>query len=186
MEDESDKQTCLFMHDRATKFMHAVPTPQKGAKFLQHMVIEVTRFIVYTQHRELAIRTDRESCILSVVDGVRKACRPLGIILHDEGAPVGEHQSNGAAESTVLKIRSCAGLLVQQIEDQVAAGRIVFGCNHPVYCWALLHASWLHNHFTVSEGLTPFERGMDRSSTGKLAMYGEEVLGYLRTNLKAS
>ena len=178
MEDESDKQTCLFMHDRATKFMHAVPTPQKGAKFLQHMVTEVTRFIVYTQHRELAIRTDREPSILSVVDGVRKACRSLGIVLHDEGAPVGEHQSNGAAESTVLQIRSRAGLLVQQIEDHVAAGRIVFGCNHPVYCWALLHASWLHNHFTVSEGLTPFERGMDRSYTGKLAMYGEEVLGF--------
>ena len=140
---------------------------------------------MYTQHRELAIRTDREPSILSVVDGVRKACRSLGIVLHDEGAPVGEHQSNGAAESTVLQIRSRAGLLVQQIEDQVAAGRIIFGCNHPVYCWALLHASWLHNHFTVSEGLTPFERGMDRSYTGKLAMYGEEVLGFLRTGLKA-
>ena len=54
----NDKQTCLFMHDRAAKFMHAVPTPQKGARFLQHMVTEVTRFIVYTQHRELFIRTD--------------------------------------------------------------------------------------------------------------------------------
>jgi hypothetical protein len=76
-------------------------------------------------------------------------------------------------------------LLVQQIEDQVATGRIIFGCNHPVYCWALLCALWLHNHFTVSEGLTPFEHGMDRSYSGKLAMYGEEILGYLRTGLKA-
>ena len=56
---------------------------------------------------------------------------------------------------------------------------------HQVHAQPLLHASWLHNHFTVSEGLTPFERGMDRSYTGKLAMYGEEVLGYLRTGLKA-
>ena len=61
MEDESDKQTCLFMHDRATKLMHVVPTPQKGAKFLQYMVADVTRFIVYTQHREFAMRTDREN-----------------------------------------------------------------------------------------------------------------------------
>ena len=45
------------MHDRATKFMPAVPTPQKGAKFLLRMVTEVTRFIVYTLCRELAIRT---------------------------------------------------------------------------------------------------------------------------------
>ena len=37
----------------------------------------------------------------------------------------------------------------------------------------------------VSEGLTPFERGIDRSYSGKPAMYGEEILGYLKTGLKA-
>ena len=67
------------------------------------------------------------------MDGVKRACRALGITIHDESAPVGEHQSNGAAESTVQQIRTRAGLLVQQVEDQVANGRIIFGCNHPVY-----------------------------------------------------
>ena len=119
------------------------------------------------------------------MDGVKKACCALGITIHDESALVGKHQSNGAAEITVKQIRTRAGLPVEQIEDQVANGRIIFGCNDPVYCWALLHAAWIHNHFTVSAGLTPCERGMDRSYAGKLAMYGEEILGYLRTGLEA-
>ena len=75
----------------------------------------------------------------------------MGITVHDEAAPVGDHQANGAAEVTVQQIRARAGILVQQIEDKVALGRTVFGCNHPVYCWALLHSAWLRNHSAFLE-----------------------------------
>eukprot|EP00435_Cladocopium_sp_Y103_P032117 s3208_g8.t1 len=53
-EDESDKQTCPFLHDRATKLMRAVPAPQKGARSLRHLVTEATRFVVSTQPKEVA------------------------------------------------------------------------------------------------------------------------------------
>ena len=176
-------QTNFFVHARPCNQVDACCAPQKGAKFLQHMVTEVTRCIVYnvyTQHRELATRTDYEPAIIAAVDGMRKTCRVLGITLHDESAPVGEHESNnGAGES------KSASFLVQQTEDQVATGRISFRCTNPVYCLALLRASWIINHLIVSEGLTPFERGIDRSYSGKPAVYGEEVLGYLKTGLKA-
>ena len=76
-------------------------------------------------------------------------------------------------------------MLVQQIEDQVATGRIIFGCNHPVYCWALLCAC---GSTIISQ--SPKDRHhLNMESTdltsGKLAMCGEEILGYLRTGLKA-
>ena len=64
---------------------------------------------------------------------VRKSCRNFGIVIHDEGPLVKDHQSNGAAEVTVQVLRSKAGLLIQQIEDKVAGGRLIFGCNHPLY-----------------------------------------------------
>ena len=186
MDGEVDKQTCLFVHDRATKMMAAIPTPQKGGKHLQYLTTEVTRFIVHTQHREIAIRTDREPSILALTDAVKRTCRNLDIVVHDEGAPVGDHQSNGAAEITVQILRAKAGLLVQQIEDRLAGGKVIFGCNHPVFCWALIHAGWLHNHFSVAAGQTAYERCSDRVYSGKLAMFGEDVLGYLRTDLKAA
>ena len=92
MADEVDMQTCLFVHDRDTKMMSAIPTQQKGGRSLQHLVTEVVRFIVHTQHREIGIRADREPSMLALTDGVRKACRGLGIVVHDDMAPVGDHE----------------------------------------------------------------------------------------------
>eukprot|EP00435_Cladocopium_sp_Y103_P039005 s2111_g10.t1 len=120
MEGETDKQTCLLVHDRAAKMMTALPTPQKGGKRLQYLTTEVTKSIVYTQHREIAVPTDRyKPSVLALADAVRRTCRNLYIAVHDEGATVGDHQSNGA-EVTVQILRAKAALLVQQIEDRVA------------------------------------------------------------------
>jgi hypothetical protein len=47
--------------------------------------------------------------------------------------PVSDHQANGAAEVTVQILRAKAGLLVQQIEDRAAAGKVIFGCLHPIF-----------------------------------------------------
>ena len=179
-EDEADKLTCLFVHDRATKMMAGIPTPQKGGKYLQYLTTEVVRFVVLTKHREIAIKTDREPSILALSDAVQKACRSLGIVVHDEAVPVSDHQANGAAEITVQILRAKAGLLVQQIEDRVAAGKVIFGCLHPIFAWAIIHAAWLHNRFVVSGGQTAYERANDRCYSGKIAMYGEDILGYLR------
>ena len=56
MEDESDKQTCLFLRDRSTKMMVAIPAPQKGGRALQHLVTEATRSVMSTHHDELALK----------------------------------------------------------------------------------------------------------------------------------
>lgn len=54
----------------------------------------------------------------------------------------------------------------------------------PVYAWAVLHACWIHNRFSVKNGSSPFEICSGRMYTGKLAHNGERVLGYLKTELK--
>ena len=66
-----------------------------------------------------------------------------------------------------------------------AAGKTIFGVQHPLYMWSLLHACWLHNRFCVQHGLTPFERATGCLYEGKVCCYGEAVLGYLRTTAKA-
>jgi hypothetical protein len=65
-EDESNKLTCLFLHDRATQMMAGIPTPQKGGKWLQYLTTEVVRFVVLTQHQELAMKTNRGPSILAL------------------------------------------------------------------------------------------------------------------------
>lgn len=182
MPGEDDKQTVLVLHDRDTKMAHAIPTLQKGGRQLQYLVTEFVRFIMHTQHRELGLRSDLEPSNLALADAVRKTCRGLGITVHHEPIVKGEHQSNGAAESTLLQLRLKAGILINQIEEAVAGGRLIFPCTHPLYNWALLHAGWLHNRHVVSCGSTAFERAADRVYTGRLCMFGEVVLGYIKTS----
>ena len=104
MPGEDDKQTVLVLHDRDTKLVHAIPTLQKGGRQLQYMVAEFVRFIMHTQHREVALRSDLEPSNLALADGVRKTCRGLGIVVHHEPILRGDHQSNGAAESTLQQL----------------------------------------------------------------------------------
>ena len=61
--------------------------------------------------------------------------------MHHEPVPKGEHQSNGAAESTSQQIRVKAGVLISHIEKEVAGGCLIFAATHPLYNWALLHDS---------------------------------------------
>ena len=183
---EEDKQTCLVLHDRDTQLVHVIPTLQKGGKSLQYLVTEFVRFIMHTQHREVALRSDLEPANLALADGVRKTCRGLGITVHHEPIARGEHQSNGAVESTLQQIRLKAGILVSQSEKAVGGDQLIFLCNHPVYNWALLHAAWLSNRFIVKQGTTAFEKTSDHMYTGTLCVFGESVLGYIKPDRKGA
>ena len=177
---EGDRLTVLFMHDQFTKLMGAIPTPQKGGRSFNYILTEVVRFITQTNHKEIALRCDCEPSTLAILEAVKKACRNLGFITHSAPAPVAGHQSNGAAEVTVKLIRAQANVLVSAIEKECCEGRTIFGCNRPVYAWAVLHATWIHNRFSVSNGSTPFEFELcsGRMYNGRLARYGKRVLGY--------
>ena len=183
---EDDKQTCLVLHDRDTQLVHAIPTLQKAGKSLQYLVTEFVRFIMHTQHKELSLRSDLEPSNLAIADAVRKTCRGLGIVVHHEPIAKGDHQQNGAVESTLQQLRLKAGILVSQIEKAVGGEQLIFPATHPIFNWALLHAAWLSNRYVVKQGTTAFERSADRMYTGKLCMFGETVLGYIKTDRKAA
>ena len=154
LDDGSDKLPCLVMHDRDTRLLGAIPTAQKGGKYLQYVITEFVRFIMHTQHKEVALRSDLEPTNLAILDGVRKTCRGLGITIHHEPVPVSDHQANGAAESSLQQIRSRAGIFIEQIEKACAGGKKVFPCSHPLYAWAILHSAWIHNHLPMKGSQT--------------------------------
>ena len=55
------------------------------------------------------------------------------------------HLSNGAADSTVLQIRSRAGLLVQQIEDEVASPFFFSSCSLLVIASCIMAPQSFHS-----------------------------------------
>ena len=183
LEDEP-KISILCVHDRDTGLIHAVPSLTKGGKYFNYLTTELTRFIVMTQHREVGLRCDGEPATKALMESVAKTCKGLGIKVHLEPVVIGSHQSNGAAEKVVDVVRSLANTLISSLEKACNCNKVTFGAVHPVYGWALAHASFLHNRFRVSDGQTAYERAYDRMYTGKLVTFGECVLGYLKTEFK--
>ena len=174
----------LCIHDRDTGLIAAVPSMGKGGKYFAYWTTELTRFVISTQHKEIGLRCDGEPSTKSLMEACGKSCKALGIKVHYEPSPVGDHQANGAAEKVVDLVRTHAGILISQVEKQCGSDRLIFGSMHPLYGWALAHAAWLHNRFKPNDGRTAYEIAHDRVYTGKLVMFGEQVLGYLRTSQK--
>ena len=173
------------MSDRHTGLCTALPTQKKGGRSLNYLVTEMSRFVMYCGHAEVGLRCDSEPSTLALLEAVKKALVALNVVVHAEPSPTGDHKANGAAESMVHVLRTKANLLVQQFEDPTGCSGPVFGCLHPVYSWAIIHSSWLHNHFVVRSSMTGYEKASGRFYSGNIAMYGEcGVLGYLKTALK--
>ena len=179
--DDDDKLCALFIHDGSSGAMHVVPTPQKGGRHLNYSCTEFCRFIVWCGNDTIALKCDQEPSTLSRLEAVKKTCRRLGIRVLTETVGPSSHASNGAAEVTVKLVRQQANLLMQQIEQGVGIADVI-GCQHPLYAWALLHACFLHNRYVVREGHTAYELCADRAYTGRLAMFGETVLGFPETD----
>ena len=148
---DEEKLTVLFAHDRFTKMMIAIPTPAKGGKYVSYLATELGRFVVQTGHNPVTLRTDNEPSTLRVLEATRKALRSVNVTTYVETSAPGDHQANGAAESTVNIIRQQAALLVRQLETGGGCedDKFIFQSHHPVFSWSLLHAAWLHNHYSV-------------------------------------
>ena len=183
--DGEETSCALYIHDRDTGAMHVIPTPAKGGKYLNYLCTEFCRFLIWIGHTTVALKCDQEPSTLSVLEAVKKTCRALGIRTLTETVPAGSHASNGAAEVTVKVIRQYANLLIDQLEKGCGLGQTI-GCHHPLYHWALLHSAWVHNRFVVRRGQTAYELCADRVYTGRLALFGESVLGFLKRSTKGS
>ena len=185
-DDDDPKLTALFVCDQHTKLVHVVPTPAKGGRYLSYLTTELCRFVMYTQHRAVILRTDSEPSTLALLESVRKPLTSLGITCAGETAPVGSHQSNGAAEKTVHLVRQLANCFMQQLEKNGGADRSVFKSLHPMTAWSLVHAALIRNRFVVQEGQTAFERAFGRIYHGKICAFGEVVLGFIKTTKKGA
>ena len=186
LDSEQSKLTCLFIHDQFTKMVHAVPTEQKADKSLKYLCTELVRFVLYLGHSSVTLRSDNEPSQLSLISATRKSLRSFGVECHVETVPVGSHASNGAAEPTVNVIRQLSNTFMQQLEHQTGAEKPVFAALHPLVAWSLVHASWTHNRFVVNQGQTSYERSFDRPYTGKVCMFAEQVMAYVKTDKKGA
>ena len=187
LETEDDpKLKALYICDQHTKLAHVLPTPAKGGRHLRYLTTELCRFTIYTQHTSVTLRTDNEPSTLALLECARKSLASLGITCNVEVAPVGSHQSNGAAEKTVYLVRQLANCFMQQLATNGGATEPVFKSLHPMTAWSLVHSAWIRNRFVVQEGQTAFERAFDGVCNGRICSFGEVVLAFVKTSKKGA
>ena len=83
-DDEGDKLCVLFVRDSFTGLLGAIPTVQKGGRYLSSMTTESVRFIVQTGHASVGLRCDAEPSTLTLLQAVSKTCQGLNIKTHKE------------------------------------------------------------------------------------------------------
>ena len=154
---------------------------RNAGKPLKYLCTELVRFVLYLGHSSVTLRSDNEPSQLSLISATRKSLRSFGVECHIETVPVGSHASNSAAGSTVNVIRQ----LSNNITHQTGAEQPVFSALHRLVVWSLVHASWVHNRFVVNQGQT-YERSFDRPYNGKVCVFAEVVMAYVKTDKKGA
>eukprot|EP00435_Cladocopium_sp_Y103_P024926 s1404_g6.t1 len=97
----------------------------------------------------------------------------------------GNKEANGAAEVKVQTIRKQANLLTEQVERALGVtDKVIFSALHPLQAWAVVHAIWLHCRFAVSNGEAAYESSSGKEYHGKICLFGETCMGYLRPSEK--
>ena len=183
-----NKLTVLFVHDRQTKCVHAIPVPGKGKSSLSFVCTELGRFILWLRHQSVLIRCDNEPSVTAVASATARILRSQGAQVTIDTTPVGSHASNAPVEQTVQSVRQLACVLIRQLEAGLGASedKVLFGISHPIWSWAILHSAWLKNRYRVLQGHTGFERATQSMYRGKICLFGERVSGFIQTEPKAS
>ena len=186
LEEEKEKLTVLFIHDQHTKMMHSVPTQQKGGRSLVYLCTELVRFVLHLGHHSVILRCDDEPSTVALANASRKSLRSFGVTCKLEFVTVGNHQGNGAAEATVQVIRQLGMCFLQRMEAGGGCEKPIFGAQHPLTAWCLVHASWVHNRYATSSGQTAYEKAFDSPYQGRICQFGEVVLAYVRSSKKGA
>ncbi|CAE7314572.1 unnamed protein product, partial [Symbiodinium sp. KB8] len=188
-ESDRNKLTVLFAHDRHSKAVCAIPTPRKGGQAaLSHMTTELSRFILWLGYPSIRLRSDNENSVVAVVDSVRKVVRSQGVEVHKDSVAIDAHQANGPVEQALQSVRQLACTLMSQLEAGLGGepDKVLFDTDHPMWQWAVVHAAWIRTRFSVTQGCTPYERLTNALYRGKVCMFGEAVMAYLKQSAKAS
>ena len=188
-ESDRNKLTVLFAHDRHSKAVCAIPTPRKGGQAaLSHMTTELSRFILWLGYPSIRLRSDNENSVVAVVDSVRKVVRSQGVEVLKDSVAIDAHQANGPVEQALQSVRQLACTLMSQLEAGLGGepDKVLFDTDHPMWQWAVVHAAWIRTRFSVTQGCTPYERLTNTLYRGKVCMFGEAVMAYLKQSAKAS
>ena len=172
VEAESEGSPILVMHDDVSKGVYAHVIPQKGIQYpLVDLVIQaVVRDIHSLGYRRVIIKDDQEESILAFVKAVKRA---LARDVVFEQSPVGDPQSNGAAERAVQIAKGMIRTIRDACEANLA-GPIPI--DSPLMTWVVDYAAAVMRRFAIGlDGRSSYQRNKGKTPTSMAAEFEEKV-----------
>ena len=165
----------LVLVDSSTNFTGCVPISKKND--FDVMVREIIQFSQTLGHGECNFLCDNEPSIMQVQKKAVQARRAMGLMTHSK-TPAAYTHGNSLCENTVNCVRGLAGTLMNHVEAKLS---IKLNTNHGLWSWALRHASWLLNRFSVVHGATPYELVYAKVYKGRMTEFAEPAFAYTHT-----
>ena len=178
-EDESAKLTTLILHDSHSGSVGCIPL--RGKNDSKHAVREMVKYLQYLGHGDICLMCDQEPSALAVQSLLQRTWQRMGFRVVIENAKVLDHGGNAWAEKSIDRIRSTAGVLIQQLEMNIGHE---IPAKHPLFSWAFCHASWLIDRFVSKANVTAYELIRGHSYRGKLCQFGEPLMCYVAETTK--
>lgn len=164
--------TTLVMKDRLTQAICAHVVPAKGADtewVTQQIVRDIKRLGYFGR---VILRSDQEPAIVAFLEQVARSRADEPTVL--EHSPVGDSQSNGAAERAV---RSLEEMMRTYLIDLERRANFKVPINHPLMEWLVEHSADMLNKCSHgSDGRSPYQRIKGRAFHGELAPFGSAIM----------
>ena len=150
----------------------AMAVPQKGAE-VQWVVQRCAKWIDDMGHPKVRNKSDQESSIVAWWNAVAKM-RGDQTQTVPENSPVGDSQSNGAAEQAVGEVKGMIRTLKAALDAKLGA---ILEPGHPIFAFMVEYAGVLISRHKVNEdGRTGFETIKNKKAALPICAFGEKVM----------
>ena len=184
MKDNLDETitTVLVVRLYPAKAILATVCPAKGVD--EHVISRVTSFVRGSGYLKLIYRSAQEPALRALLEqAFHNASEAQLEQAVPESSAVGESQSNGRAESTVLRIQDLVRTYKCALESRIDA-RIP--CDSPTFFWLVEHAASVYNRYVCTEdGSTPYQNLHGQRFKGRAVDFGEQVFYYVPERIRS-
>ena len=169
-----DAKYILLMVDTWTRYVHAEPLKIRNRKSVGEAMARFLGNLGYTENVEVAV--NNEPVLVAGMECCKDIRLRLGLSTTVTTNKHYDKARASVAERMVQTVRNLQTTLILQLEESI---RCKLPGGHSLRYWSIVHAAWLYSRYHVHSFLkvTPYQAVTGRPYRGKLANFGQTVLG---------
>ena len=172
IDEEKSSGPILVMREVRTGATMSMAVPAKGDGVLW-VNERCARWVDDLGFQKVTFKSDQEPSIIALIAAIKR-CREPGAQTIVEHSPVGESQSNGAAERAVGEVKGMIRTLRVGLDRKLDAK---LEANHVIFPWLIEHAGVLiSRHKVWNDGRTAYETIKGKRASTPLCGFAERIM----------